>query len=199
MVLLLEPREWNAPLVPPRPIASRLCLWNRRRLRKRTCSGWAPLHDWSSGHRGDPWARDEQSLFCRWWRRCGLSQGYSSTTGLALQRSTSLPVITFPLMTHPTWELRLAGSLNRNRRIFWRCCASVFFMPFAPRFCKITSHQLNDPTLFFVHLMRCFSSCYSCCRLRSPAQFYSQRNPLQILKNNLISLLFAASHTDPLC
>lgn len=66
-------------------------------------------------------------FFCRQRRRCGLSQGYSSTTGLALQRSTSLPVITFPLMTHPTWELRLAGSLNWNRRIFRRCCASVFY------------------------------------------------------------------------
>lgn len=48
-------------------------------------------------------------------RRRGLSQGYSSTTGLALQRSTSLPVITF-LMSHTTLELRLTGSLKCSLR-----------------------------------------------------------------------------------
>lgn len=62
-------------------------------------------------------------------RRRGLSQGYSSATGLALQRSTSLPVITFL-----SWLILLGswgspGVWNVKYSKMLQCCWGIFFAP----------------------------------------------------------------------
>lgn len=68
-------------------------------------------------------------------RRRGLSQGYSSTTGLALQRSTSLPVITFL-----SWLILLGswgspGVWKNSLGNTAKCCSSVKDEAFAPCDC----------------------------------------------------------------
>lgn len=68
-------------------------------------------------------------------RRRGLSQGYSSTTGLALQRSTSLPVITFLswVILLGSWDL--PGVWNTSLGNTAKCCIPLWLWQFAPYAC----------------------------------------------------------------